>query len=132
MTTWMIVEDEPDLHDMLSEMISSIGHKVLGFHSGEEAIAWLAQVDDGHLDQEIPELALFDIRLPGNISGVDVAAHLRQSSAMQHIVIVMMTAYRLSPNEETAIIEHAMPDMFLYKPLPTFPEFRRRLEDLLM
>lgn len=26
----------------------------------------------------------------------------------------------------------AEPDMMLYKPLPPFPEFRRKLEDLLM
>ncbi len=132
MTTWMIVEDEPDLYDMLYELISSIGHDVLGFSTGEDALNWLEQVDDGVYNHAIPELALFDIRLPGDVAGPDIAARMRQSSVLSQIVIVMMTAYRLTPDEETAVMQYAMPDMLLYKPLPNFPEFRRRLEDLLM
>jgi CheY-like chemotaxis protein len=117
---------------MLFELISSIGHNVLGFSSGEEAITWLEQVDDDVYNHELPELALFDIRLPGKVSGPDIAARLRQSDVVGRMVIVMMTAYRLTPDEETAIMRYAKPDMLLYKPLPSFPEFRRRLEDLLM
>jgi DNA-binding response OmpR family regulator len=132
MTTWMIVEDEPDLHEMLFELITGIGHNVLGFSTGEDAVNWLDQVDDGLHSDEIPELALFDIRLPGQISGPDVAVRLRKSTIVGRIVIVMMTAYRLTPDEELAIMNYATPDMMLYKPLPDFPEFRRRLEDLLM
>jgi CheY-like chemotaxis protein len=132
MTTWMIVEDEPDLLDMLCELVNAIGHDTLAFANGEDALHWLTSVHDDHFDGEIPELALFDIRLPGQTNGPDLAHHLRQSPVLGQIVIVLMTAYRLSAAEETEIMQYATPDMLLYKPLPRFDEFRRRLEDLLM
>ena len=132
MTTWMIVEDEPDLYDLLSELISGIGHRVIGFSSGEDALNWIEQVDKGSYPHELPELGLFDIRLPGQVSGPDIAARLRHSKVIGSMVIVIMTAYRLTPEEETRVMDYATPDMLLYKPLPNFPEFRRRLEDLLM
>jgi CheY-like chemotaxis protein len=132
MTTWMLVEDEPDLHDMLTHMIEGIGHDVLGFIDGESALAWLRSVELENPSSELPELALIDIRLPGNVDGTQVSAGLRESRMLAHIAIVLMTAYRLSPQEETAVLQRAAPDLMLYKPLPSFPVFRRKLEDLLM
>lgn len=132
MTTWMLLEDEPDLHDMLTYMIEGIGHTVLGFIDGESALAWLRSVELENPITELPELALIDIRLPGKTDGTEVAAQLRASKTMAHTAIVLMTAYRLSPEVETAIIQRAAPDMMLYKPLPSFPVFRQKLEDLLM
>lgn len=132
MTTWMLVEDEPDLHEMLRYMIEGIGHRVLGFSDGEEARDWIDYVDGDAENPTLPELALIDIRLPGKTSGVEVAARLRRSPALQHTAVVLMTAYRLSAEEETRIMNEAMPDMLVYKPLPAFHVFRRKLEDLLM
>jgi CheY-like chemotaxis protein len=132
MTTWMLVEDEPDLHDMLTTMIEGIGHTVLGFIDGESALIWLRSIELENPASELPELAVIDIRLPGKISGTEVAARLRESKTLSHIVIVLMTAYRLSPEEETAVLQRAAPDMMLYKPLPSFPVFRQKLEELLM
>ena len=132
MTTWMLVEDELDLYDMLTHMIEGIGHKVQGFIDAESALAWLRSVERGEEDDELPELALIDIRLPGKVDGTEVAAKLRESKTFAEIVIVLMTAYRLSPEEETAVLQQSAPDMMLYKPLPAFPVFRQKLEDLLM
>lgn len=133
MTTWMLLEDEPDLHELLSTMIESIGHQVQGFIDAESALMWLRSVElGGENDSEMPELALIDIRLAGQLDGTEVAAQLRASPPLRHIPIVLMTAYRLSPSEETAILQRAAPDLFLYKPLPNFDVFRQKLEDLLL
>ena len=132
MTTWMVIEDEPDLHEMLCIMVQTIGHEVLGFSNGEAALDWLNTVDTDEANGALPELALIDIRLPGTIYGPDVAAKLRKNPATQEMAIVLMTAYRLSAKEETEIMNFATPDMMLYKPLPDFAIFRRKLEDLLM
>ena len=132
MTTWMLLEDEPDLYDMLTHMIEGIGHRVQGFIDAESALAWLRSVERGEEEDELPELALIDIRLPGKIDGTEVAASLRESKSFPEIAIVLMTAYRLSPEEETAVLRKAEPDMMLYKPLPSFPVFRQKLEELLM
>lgn len=132
MTTWMIVEDEPDLHEILTLMIERIGHDVLGFTDGEAALDWLNRLDSNSTHKPLPELALIDIRLPGTVNGPDVAAKLRQHPATRQMAIVLMTAYRLSVKEEAEIRRFATPDMMLYKPLPDFAVFRRKLEDLLM
>lgn len=133
MTTWMLLEDEPDLHELLSTMIENIGHQVQGFIDAESALTWLRSVErGGEDDSEIPELALIDIRLAGQLDGTEVAAQLRASQTLRQIPIVLMTAYRLSPAEETAVLQRAAPDLFLYKPLPNFTVFRQKLEDLLM
>jgi CheY-like chemotaxis protein len=132
MTTWLLLEDEPDLHDMLTTMIEGVGHTVLGFVDGESALTWLRSVELENPATELPELALIDIRLPGRVDGTDVAAQLRDSQTMKHAVVVLMTAYRFSPDDERAILEKAAPDLMLYKPLPSFAVFRRKLEDLLM
>jgi CheY-like chemotaxis protein len=132
MTTWMLLEDEPDLHDMLTFMIEGIGHQVQGFIDAESALVWLRSVERGEENGELPELALIDIRLPGKIDGTEVAAQLRASEALWEVVVVLMTAYRLSPVEESAVLQQAAPDMMLYKPLPKFEVFRQKLEELLM
>ena len=132
MTTWMIVEDEPDLYDMLNYMVEGIGHNMLGFMDGETALEWIERAAEGDYGGEMPELALIDIRLHGHVHGPTIAAALRQHEATKHMIVVMMTAYRLSVEEETNITTYATPDLMLYKPLPPFPEFRRKLEDLLM
>ena len=132
MTTWLIVEDEPDLFEMLNFMVDDIGHNILGFMDGETAIDWLNMVKDEDYGGEMPELALIDIRLPGDVGGPEIAARLRQCEETRHIAVVLMTAYRLSFAEESAIMTQAKPDLMLYKPLPPFPEFRRKLEGLLM
>ena len=132
MTTWLIVEDEPDLFEMLNYMVDDIGHNILGFMDGETAVDWIDLVNEDDFGGEMPELALIDIRLPGDVDGPEIAAKLRQCAATQDMAVVLMTAYRLSFSEETEIMTRAEPDMMLYKPLPPFPEFRRKLEDLLM
>ena len=130
MTTWMVVEDEPDLYDMVLTMYEMLGIDGVAFTDGEEATAWIEEVDSGQYIQEIPELALLDIRLPGKINGVMVGERLRKSPAMNNMAIVLMTAFKLTPDQEKAFIEQAGCNLFLYKPLPGFEQFRTMLEGL--
>jgi CheY-like chemotaxis protein len=124
----MVVEDEPDIYEVLLAMFEMWGVEGVAFVDGEEAVAWIEDVDSGAYKGELPELALLDIRLPGNISGPDVGARLRQSPKLQHIAIVLSTAYRLTPEDETTIRQHAGADSLLYKPLPRFNELQQLLE----
>jgi CheY-like chemotaxis protein len=131
MTTWMVVEDEPDLYDMVLAMYDTLGVNGVAFANGEEAMEWIEAVESGHFQDEIPELALIDIRLPGKVSGVDVAERMRQSSNLGHAAIVYMTAYRLSPKDEKAVIARADADKLIYKPLPEINVFETVLRDLI-
>ena len=129
MSTWMVVEDEPDIHDVLLAMFEIWGIDGVAFTGGTEAVAWIEEVDRGRTVGELPELALLDIRLP-DTSGPDVAARLRRSPRLQGIAIVMITAYRLNPTTEAQVMEQSQADALMYKPLPAMSELRRKLEEI--
>ena len=132
MTTWMLLEDEPDLYDMILAMYGMMGIGGVAFGTGDDAVDWIKSVENGNYDGEIPELALLDIRLPDTISGPDVGVRLRQSEPLKDIVIVIMTAYRLTPQEERDVVRYADADYLLYKPLPRFMELENLLKSLVL
>jgi CheY-like chemotaxis protein len=76
-------------------------------------------------------MALLDIRLPGRISGPMIGERLRQSVVLGNMAIVLMTAYRLSPREEQAVMAQSGCDMLLYKPLPNPQDFKRLMADVI-
>lgn len=131
MPTWMVVEDEPDIYEVLLAMFEMWGIEGAAFVDGEEAVAWIEQVDRGDYDGELPELALLDIRLPGAVSGPMVGERMRRSPKLHHTAIVLSTAYRLSREEERAVKERAGADYVMYKPLPKFNELKKLLEHII-
>jgi len=79
----LIVEDEGLVSMNTEMMLESIGHSVIGVvASAEEALELLQTVT--------PEMILLDIRLQGELSGIDLA---RKINASSDILIVYMTAY---------------------------------------
>ena len=130
MPTWMVVEDEQDLYDMILAMYDMLGIGGVAFATGIDAMDWIADVERG-LEQDIPELALVDIRLPDDdIDGVHVASKLRESKKLGNIAICLMTAYKFSPDDEKDIVKESKADLLLYKPLPRFNELEKILRDL--
>lgn len=128
MPTWMVVEDEPDIYDVLLAMFEIWGIDGVAFVDGAEAVAWIDSVDQGRVRGELPELAILDIRLP-EISGPEVSARLRRSPILGDIGIVLITAYRLAPDDETAVMEQAQADLLMYKPLPSMAELRTKMAE---
>lgn len=79
----LIVEDEGLVSMNTEMMLESIGHSVIGVvASAEEALELLQTVT--------PDMILLDIRLQGEMSGIDLA---RKINASSDIPIVYMTAY---------------------------------------
>jgi CheY-like chemotaxis protein len=132
-TTWMVVEDEPDFYELVLAIYDTLGVDGLAFTNGEEAISWIEDVDAGqHVTSvdELPQLALLDIRLPGYVSGIQVSQRLRQSPVLGNIAIVLMTAYYPGSKDEKIIVEQAGCDKLLSKPLPRLPDFKSLMEKL--
>jgi CheY-like chemotaxis protein len=127
----MVVEDEPDIYEVLLAMFEMWGIEGVAFVDGEEAIAWIDDVDNGRFRGELPELALLDIRLPGAVSGPAVGERLRKSPILGEIAIVLSTAYKLTVEEEAQVIERAGADKLMYKPLPKFNELQQHLETVI-
>jgi len=128
--TWMVVEDEPDIYDVLLAMFEIWGIEGVAFVDGAEAVSWIDDVDKGSVTGELPELAILDIRLP-EVPGPEVGARLRRSERLGKVAIVMITAYRLTPEEEEQIKARAQADTLMYKPLPAMPELRRELDKII-
>jgi len=127
----MVVEDEPDIYEVLLAMFEMWGIEGVAFVDGEEAIAWIDDVDAQRFQGELPELALLDIRLPGEINGVMVGERLRESPILGNSAIVLTTAYKLTPEEQAQAMEKAQADLWLAKPLPKFNELQGILEKVI-
>ena len=126
---WMVVEDEPSLRMMLSTAMMFIwGVEPLAFADGHNAMAWLDKVETRQIDAPLPELALLDIRMPGP-QGHEIAERLRKVPATSNMAIVMMTAYRLDPEERNTVIRMAQPQAMLAKPLLNLNDLKQALED---
>jgi CheY-like chemotaxis protein len=128
--TWMVVEDEPDIYDVLLAMFEIWGIEGVAFVDGAESVAWIEDVDKGNAVGELPELAILDIRLP-EVPGPEVGARLRKSERLGKIAVVMITAYRLSSEEEEQVKARAQADTLMYKPLPAMPELRKILDHII-
>jgi CheY-like chemotaxis protein len=127
----MVVEDEPDIYEVLLAMFEMWGIEGVAFVDGEEAVSWIDDVDNGRFQGELPELALLDIRLPGKITGPMVGERLRKSPVLGHMAIVLTTAYKLTAEQEKEVIATAGADQLIYKPLPKFNELQRLLEKVI-
>jgi CheY-like chemotaxis protein len=127
MSTWMVVEDEPDLYDTLLALFEIWSIDGVAFTTGTDAFKWIDEVDRGNVETNFPELAILDIRLPG-VKGHQLGARLRQSPVLKDIAIVLITAFLLPPQEERQVIEASQADALLYKPLPAPADFRSDLQ----
>jgi CheY-like chemotaxis protein len=127
----MVVEDEPDIYEVLLAMFELWGIEGVAFIDGPEAISWIDGVDEGRNSRtDLPELAILDVRLPES-SGPEVGKRLRESPYLKNIAIILITAYRLNPDEEKQAIATANADRLMYKPLPGMPELRQVLDQII-
>lgn len=77
-----IIDDEPIIHEVLGDLLTSEGYDVENSSSGEEAL-------DKHSSQSF-ELVLLDLLLPG-IGGIEVLKKLKKINP--NAVIIIITAY---------------------------------------
>lgn len=100
----MVVEDESIVAQDLVETLEELGYIVPAVAaSGEDAVARATETK--------PDLVLMDIRLRGQMSGIDAALRLR--STMQ-LPVVFLTAY--ADDETLAHAQDAEPFGYLLKP----------------
>jgi len=114
----LIVEDEVLIAWDLERRLTRLGYAVLGIaSSGQEAIEKALALR--------PDLVLMDIRLPGDISGIEAAGHIQ---AQLQTVIVYMTAYADDPTVQRALASG--PATVIRKPFQ-ISELQRALESTL-
>ena len=77
------VEDERNIRELLIYTLETTGFKARGFGNGNELMK--------ALKEEIPELILLDIMLPGE-DGLEILKKLKCSSKTKSIPVIMVTA----------------------------------------
>ncbi len=127
---WLIVEDEADIRNLVAMMSQVWGHHPITFENGQKAWDWLDTIENGSYDGPLPEFALMDIRMPG-YRGNEIAQRIRQIAPIQHIPIVLMTAFVLTDSELQEMRQVFGVDHIIYKPLPDFEDLRQQLHAII-
>ena len=79
----LIVEDEPDIRELVVHHLKREGYQVSVAASGEEALRQVRATP--------PDLVLLDLMMP-EMDGLEVCRRLRQDPATAALPIVMLTA----------------------------------------
>jgi two-component system phosphate regulon response regulator PhoB len=115
----LVVDDDPDIRDVVSAMLEAVGLLVVTLESGEEALA--------RLDEEPFDLLVLDWNLP-EMSGLELCRTLRQNPALVELPVLFLTANASSQDMVEAFAGGA--DDYVVKPFRA-PELGARIFSLL-
>ena len=79
----LVVDDEPDLQDLVQLALGDAGYEVETAATGRDAL--------GKVQQAAPDLLVLDLMLP-DMPGTEVCRHLRGRPATEDLPILMLTA----------------------------------------
>lgn len=82
--TILVVDDEPQIVELLQDYLKQASFNVLTAHDGQTALS-IAR-------HEKPDLIVLDLMLPGNMDGLGVCRALRQDPGLGNVPIIMLTA----------------------------------------
>lgn len=100
----LIVEDNPELSSVFSDLLSDNQFEVRVAMNGLEAV--------DTLDDFSPDIILLDVHMP-ILSGLEVLTYTRENPALDHTRIIMMTGdFRIEQMPEARLV-----DRFLVKPV---------------
>jgi two-component system cell cycle response regulator DivK len=102
----LIVEDNPANMTLAIFLLESVGHTVVRATDAETGLA-LAR-------DELPDLILMDIQLPG-MDGLEAAALLKRDQVTRAIPVIALTALAMKGDEER--IRGAGCDGYIAKPM---------------
>ncbi|WP_447646091.1 response regulator [Nocardioides zeae] len=89
MVTVLVVDDNPDVVEILSFLLEEQGYDVAVRHNGAEALTYCATSP--------PALVLLDVSLPV-LDGLQVVRQMRADAELQTIPVVLLTA-RAHPDD---------------------------------
>lgn len=81
--TILVVEDDPDIRELVSYNLGKEGYTVVAAETGEKGLSLLAATN--------PDVVVLDVMLPG-ADGLEVLRTLKRSAATDRIPVVLTTA----------------------------------------
>ncbi|MDQ6992916.1 MAG: response regulator [Mariprofundus sp.] len=106
MSVIMVIEDNPDNMDLVTEILEDEDYTVEGFDRARPA---LARLQSGGID-----LILMDISLP-DLNGLEATRLIRQDQRICHIPVLALTAHAMANDERDCL--DAGCDAYLTKPI---------------
>ena len=103
--TVLVVEDEPQIQELVAVNLEHVGHRVLRAGSAEEA--------ERAIRDELPDVVVLDWMLPGE-SGLAFARRLRADARTRELPILMLTARAMEADKLAGL--EAGADDYLTKP----------------
>ena len=88
MKTVLIVDDDPDIRELITWKLGQAGYTTLVAGDGE---AGLLAAESGDEDGHLPDLILVDWMMP-KMSGIDVCRALRDNPSTARIPLILLTA----------------------------------------
>jgi len=79
----VVVEDEPDILEVLCYNLKREGYQVFDSLDGREGLSLI--------EQKVPDIVILDLMLPG-IDGLEICRKLKSNIRTQHVPIIMVTA----------------------------------------
>jgi putative two-component system response regulator len=119
LSTIMVVEDDPAIRHVLSELLTALGHGVVTAESAEKAVALLDVIS--------PDLVITDVHM-GAMSGIELCARIKSDPRYELTPVVVLTAVADIDARVAGLAAGA--DDFFPKPVD-FNELRARLGALL-
>jgi len=108
----LIVDDEPDILLALNALLRGRNHSVETFDNSSEALRHLTSRDVTPYD-----LVITDYRMPGGISGLDLATRVKDHTRRKTKVI-LMTAFDVSSIPEfSEVLKSQIVDEIIQKPI---------------
>jgi DNA-binding response OmpR family regulator len=78
-----VVDDEPDIRELVSLHLTKAGFKTSTFADGDSFYRFTSD--------HVPDLVVLDLMLP-DIDGIEICKHLKADSRLGHVPVVMLTA----------------------------------------
>jgi CheY-like chemotaxis protein len=116
----LIVDDDPDILELLCTLLRGDGYTVIGAHDADAAVA--------RLQESVPDLLLIDYMMP-ETDGMTTLQRCRAEPGGKHVRAVMLTADSRLVTLELALAVGF--DEFLPKPILDQAEFLQRINDVI-
>ncbi|MHB1390046.1 MAG: response regulator [Thermoleophilia bacterium] len=93
--TILIVDDNDDVRRLVKKVLQKSGYRVLEADTGAGALAIA--------EETVPDLVLMDLRLPGELNGLETTGELKEDPRTSRVPVVALTASVMERDRKQAL-----------------------------
>ncbi len=106
MTVVLVVDDDPDILNLVAKKLELTGYQVVKADNGVDGLRIAIET--------VPDLVFLDISMPG-MSGIDVCRAMRENESTKAVPVIMLTARGQEADLERSFAAGA--DDYMVKPV---------------